>query len=137
VEKIVAEELDFDEVVDSEDTTLAIPGFIDRQPLTFRFGVVRVMNQFLFSAEVEKSSKKSALTSAAMVFAMGAEYQLGSVVRIRGGLRLGGELPATLSGGFGLALANVRWDLAVMPMSGLLPADLQGIGLATGLYIRF
>jgi hypothetical protein len=137
VDRILTDDLEIDDVIVSHDTTLAAPGFTTTLPMTVRLGVTRGFKNIYLAAELAHSLRTSALTSKKTLVALGAEFQPGSVVRFRTGMRFGGDAAASWCGGVGLLLGLVRWDMAVQTVGGLAPKDLKGLGLATGFCIWY
>jgi hypothetical protein len=137
VDRILSDDLKIDDVIVSHDTTLAAPGFTATLPMTIRFGITRGFKQVYLAAELAHSLRSSALTSEQTHMAIGAEFQPGSIIRFRTGLRFGGDAPATWCGGVGLVLGLVRWDMAVQTVGGVSPRDLKGLGLATGFCVWY
>lgn len=137
IEKIFDEDMEFDEVVLADDSTRAIAAFSSRIPMIFRLGVVRGFKNVFLAVEFEKSVSASAWTSAKPLYSLGVEYQPTSVLRLRSGLRLGGDMAATWSCGLGVMLGSLRWDFAWLAVAGVAPNHLQGMGLATGFHFKY
>ncbi len=137
VERIFDQDLEFDDVVLSNDTTLAIGAFSSRMPMVFRLGLVRGFKNVFIAAEFEKCTTASAWMSEKPLYRMGVEYQPTAVVRLRSGLHLGGDLPATWACGLGFQFGALRWDIGWQSVAGLGPNHLKGMGLATGFYFRY
>jgi hypothetical protein len=137
VDRILSDDLEIDDVIVSHDTTMAAAGFTTTLPMTVRFGITRGFKHVYLAAELAHSLRSSALTSKHTLMAIGAEFQPGSVIRFRTGMRFGGDVAASWSGGVGLLLGLVRWDMAVQTVGGLAPKDLKGLGLATGFCVWY
>ncbi len=137
VERIVSDDLDFDEVVLTQDTTRAIAAFAEQLPMLMRLGFGREFKDWRVAVELFRSSRKSAWAGDQTALAAGVEYRAARMVHLRAGARLGDHLSPAFTAGLGLALGPMRWDVAVMPFAGLVPAQLKGVGLATGMTLQF
>lgn len=137
VERIVADDLDFDEVVLTQDTTRAIAAFAEQLPVLVRLGFGREFKSWRVAVELFRSSRQSAWAGDKTALAAGVEYRAAQAVFLRAGARLGDHLSPACTAGLGLALGPMRWDVAVMPFAGLAPGQLKGVALATGMTFHF
>ncbi|NLP08970.1 hypothetical protein GX408_01100, partial [bacterium] len=137
LERIMSDDLDFKEAVLTQDTTRAIAAFAENLPVLVRLALGCEFKNWRVAVELFRSSRRSAWTGDERALAAGVEYQAVQAVRLRAGARLGDHLSPALTAGLGLVLGPMSWDVAVMPFAGLAPSRLKGMGLATGMTLKF
>ena len=137
VDEILASNSNVDSVFASTDTTIAISSFATGLPVVLNIGAVHSFGEFLVAAEYQQGFQEAALSTKSPIFSLGLNYRLLPYLRIRLGLSHEGHLGKAFSGGFGLLLRSVRWDVGVRSYGGLIAKHSKGLLLSTGLFMRF
>jgi hypothetical protein len=137
VDEILASNSNVDSVFASTDTTIAISSFAKGLPVILNIGATHSFGEFLVAAEYQQGFQESALSTKSPVFSLGLNYRLLPYFRIRLGLSHEGHLGKAFSGGFGVLMRFLRWDVGVRSYGGILAKHSKGLLLGTGLLIRF
>ncbi|HPR89686.1 MAG TPA: hypothetical protein PL181_16860 [bacterium] len=134
IDRILEEDLDLEEVVAHDDTTLAIPAFSTRLPRRWHIGAGYLHKRWLLSAEWRGGEKGAAALGGAEL-ALGGEYAPWRFLRLRGGAGHAAETGWSSAFGLGLLAGKVRWDLAWQGVGSLNPNAVRGGRVAVSLGI--
>jgi hypothetical protein len=133
IDRIMEEDLAFEDVVLHSDTTLAIPAFATRLPRRWHLSGSYLSRKYLISAEwVAGESGAAALGGSNL--ALGAEYAPWGFLRLRGGVGHMAESGWGSSLGLGLHFLGGRWDFAWQGVGSLNPNAVRGALVATSLF---
>jgi len=136
VEKILRDDVDMDEVVVHQDTTMYIPPYVTRIPVVFALGAGFERNRLRAAMAYRVGVARSALTSTVGELSFGAEYRPLAFLPLRLGLGLGGAERLLFCYGFGLQVRSFRWDWGFQQAGAVLLNRMRGWGLATNLAFR-
>ena len=134
IERILAEDLDLEEVVMHSETTLAIPAFSMRLPRRLHVSGSYLQKRWSLSAEWRGGERGGGEWGGSEV-TLGGEFSPWRFLWFRGGAGHADDLGWSSSLGFGLQMLWGRWDFAWQGLGSLHPGRVRGGLVATSLFL--
>ena len=126
-----------DDYVVSEDYSNDIDWFSTNLPSVVNVGFANTSGRLLWAVEWEQGFRRAAGSSSKPRLAVGAEYEVISLVALRTGFATGGRKGTGFSFGSGFDLAVVQIDIAATTGSSLSPYSTRGLNFAASMGVRF
>ena len=134
VDRILAEDLELEDVVLHSDSTRAIPAFQTRLPQRWHAAASWMQRRYLLSAQWRGGGREAAQLGGAEL-ALGGEYAAWPFLRLRGGVGHSGDSGWSCALGLGLQKGRGRWDIAWQGVGSLNPGAVRGGLVAMSFYV--
>ncbi|MCP4580188.1 MAG: hypothetical protein GY839_01120 [candidate division Zixibacteria bacterium] len=128
---------DSDSLVESSDTTYAVPGFSSTLPTVVKLGLARSYKKLTWAVDWEQGTSSGASQAITPRVSGGLEYRLVNFFPVRIGTSFGGDRGTIYSTGFGLYMGPMHIDMAIANNGSFSPSKTKGVHFAFGMGLRF